>query len=179
MKSKDTQTVKPNQNVEKQLKKKRTQTQRQPFGIAHVQTYHDTDTQSCQTPHTQYSTVSCMTVPPFNVDSEMVTDSCTQESRHIQTYSYLKNKGTQYKVQNNVSRCSSKTPDTPKKMPTSRVEPSPQTTTEPEDPPSDPPLDPSLVESNLNLLKKLDSLILLYDREETLNLRTTCATYKT
>ena len=82
-----------------QHKNKRTQTQRQPYGTAYIQTMNKTDSCDTQTPTTQFSSVSCSTEAPLVKDQSILTETCVTISRHVETFVNCKSRGTQYKCQ--------------------------------------------------------------------------------
>ena len=89
-----------------QYKNKRSQTQRQPYGIAYIQTMNKTDSCDTQTPTTQFVSACCSTENPLLKDQCTLTEACVTVSRHVETFVKCKSRGTQYKCpkrEDNVS----------------------------------------------------------------------------
>ena len=78
-------------------KNKRIQTQRQPYGIAYVQTSKMVKQVESQTIHLSVKHSSSMTEPMDRHDQGAQTRTCFTESKHMQTMSSCTTRGTQYK----------------------------------------------------------------------------------
>ena len=95
-------TIQTDPTPQKQHKRKKTQTQRQPHGIKYVQTIKDTKTQDSQTKQHIVHDCSVLTDTCLTYDKSTTIDQISNKestTRHVQTSQSMASTGTQYRTQ--------------------------------------------------------------------------------